>query len=95
MGFCQFVHYAEHSMVDGLKLESLRMKICGTIADQKPRRFTDVVYEVNITSSESDETIKELALRAAEDCYVTNTLKRACRVTGIVVHNGTKIDEHQ
>jgi len=94
IGFCQFAHYAEHSMVDGLAIESLQMKIDGKISLQRPRRFTEVNYEVGIVSSESDEAIKELARKAADDCYVTNTLKRSCKVTGTVIHNGNKIDEH-
>ncbi len=94
MGFCQFVHYAEHAMVDGVKLESLEMSVNGTIVAQRPRRFTEVTYEVRISSPESAETIKRLAKNAADDCYVTNTLKRSCKVTGTIIHNGKKIDRH-
>jgi uncharacterized OsmC-like protein len=94
MGFCQFVHYAEHAMVDGIKLESLEMKIDGTIVAQRPRRFTEVTYEVRISSPESEETIRRLAKKAADDCYVTNTLKRSCKVIGTIIHNGKKIDSH-
>ncbi len=94
MGFCQFVHYTEHCIVDNLKLDSLEMKIDGTISLQKPRHFTEIKYETRISSSESDEGIRRLAKQAAEDCYVTNTLRAACKVTGSVIHNGTKIDEH-
>ncbi len=94
MGFCQFVHYAEHAMVDGIKLESLEMKVNGTIVTQRPRRFTEVTYEVKISAPESEETIRRLAKKAAEDCYVTNTLKRSCKVTGTIIHNGKKIDSH-
>lgn len=94
MGFCQFVHYAEHSITRGIRLDSLRMKIDGKVVAQRPRRFSEVSYEVSITSKESDDTIRDLALRAVEDCYVTNTLRRAIPVTGTVIHNGKKIDEH-
>ena len=94
MGFCQFVHYAEHAMVDGLRLESLEMRVNGTITMHRPRRFTDVSYEARILSSETDEAIKGLARKAAEDCYVTNTLKRSCKVSGTIMHNGRKIDDH-
>ncbi len=95
MGFCQFVHYAEHSMAEGIRLDSLRMKVEGkTLTSQRPRRFTEISYEVTIMSNETDETIKSLARRAVEDCYVTNTLKRSIPVTGTVIHNGRKIDEH-
>lgn len=94
MGFCQFVHFAEHLIMEGLKLESLQMKIDGKISMQRPRRFTEIAYEVIITSEESDESIRTLARKAAEDCYVTNTLRRSCPVTGAVIHNGRKLDEH-
>jgi uncharacterized OsmC-like protein len=94
MGFCQFVHYAEHAIVDGIQLESLEMKVNGTIVAQRPRRFTEVSYEVMVSSPESEETIRQLARKAADDCYVTNTLKRSCKVIGTVIHNGKKIDSH-
>jgi len=94
MGFCQFVHYAEHAMVDGIRLASLEMRVDGTIVTRRPRRITEVTYEVRINSPESEETIRRLAKQAADDCYVTNTLKRSCKVTGTIVHNGRKIDIH-
>lgn len=94
MGFCQFIHYAEHFVVDNVKIDSLEMKIDGKISMQRPRRFTEVTYEVKISSSEDDETIKKIARAAADDCYVTNTLRRACKVVGTITHNDRKIDEH-
>ena len=81
-------------MVDGIRLGSLEMKVNGTIVSQSPRRFTEITYEVKISSPESEETIRELAKKAADDCYVTNTLKRGCKVTGTVIHNGKQIDSH-
>ncbi len=36
MGFCQFVHYTEHCIMDGVKLQSLTMKIEGKIVMQRP-----------------------------------------------------------
>lgn len=92
MGFCQLVHYAEHSIADHIKIDSIDMKIEGIISLQWPRRFTEVTYEVKISSSENDEKILKLARTAAQDCFVTNTLKRACKVLGIIIHNGHKID---
>lgn len=94
MGFCQFVHYAEHAMVDGIRLGSLEMRVNGTITSQRPRRFIDIPYEVKISSPERDVTIRELARKAAEDCYVTNTLKGGCKVSGTILHNERIIDNH-
>lgn len=94
MGFCQFVHYTEHCAVRGFSITSLKMKVDGKISLQSPRRFIAVQYTVEILSGESDESIRNLAREAADDCFVTNTLKRACPVTGIILHNGKQIDEH-
>jgi uncharacterized OsmC-like protein len=95
LGFCQMVHYVEHCAVDGLKLDSLDIMVEGKVSPQKPVRFTDVTYEAQIRSGESDQRVKELARMSAEDCYVTNTLRRSCNVKGIIFHNGRKIDEHR
>ncbi|MDG7038242.1 MAG: OsmC family protein [Nitrososphaerota archaeon] len=57
MGFCQFVHYAEHCIMDGIKLRALQMKIQGKIVMQRTKRFTEIKYEVRIQSDEKDETI--------------------------------------
>jgi uncharacterized OsmC-like protein len=94
MGFCQLVHYAEHCMVDHITLDSLEIRVSGTISMKRPRRFTEVRYEAVIHSSAIDDVVKRLARAAADDCYVTNTLKAACRVTGTITHNGKKVDEH-
>ena len=93
LGLCQCVHYAEHSIVSNLQLDSLTITVDGTIS-QNPRLFTDISYTVHISSAESEEHIKELARKAANDCYVTNTVKKGCKVTGFVFLNGKKIDEH-
>ncbi len=68
------------------------MQVNGTIVTQRPRRFTEVTYEARITSPENEETIRRLAKKAADDCYVTNTLKRSCKVTGTIIHNSKEID---
>ncbi len=94
LGFCQMVHYVEHCAAEGLSLGSLSMKVEGKVSPQKPVRFTDVIYEVQIQSSEDDDRIKRLARVAAEECYVTNTLKRSCSVKGSIFHNGKMVDEH-
>src|SRR5712692_861347 len=67
MGFCQFVHYAEHAMERNLKIDSLEMKLDGRASMQRPRRFTEVTYEVKISRPESEEKIRRLARDAVED----------------------------
>ncbi len=94
LGFCQMVHYVEHCADKDLRLDSLEIKVDGKITSQKPVRFTDIPYEVRIQSREDDDRVRQLARAAAEDCYVTNTLRRSCDVKGTVFHNGKIIDEH-
>ena len=70
------------------------MKIEARASMQRPRRFTEVTYEVRIASPESEETVKRLARIVAEECYVTNTLNRGCNVMGLIILNGKRIDSH-
>ncbi|MBI3023785.1 MAG: hypothetical protein HYY68_08725 [Thaumarchaeota archaeon] len=55
--------------------------------------FEEVKFETRIGSRENPGRIKELAKATEHDCYVTNTLKRACRVSGRVFLNGELILE--
>ncbi len=94
LGFCQMVHYAEHCALEHLRLDSLDIRVEGEVSPQRPVRFTNVTYEAQIRSGEGDERVKQLASMAADDCYVTNTLRRSCKVKGTIFHNCKKIDEH-
>ncbi len=88
------MHYSEHCIADDIRLDSLEVKIDCKVSNQRPKRFSEVAYEVTIDSSEEDEVVKRLAKAAADDCYVTGTLKSACKVTGIITHNGGRVAEH-
>lgn len=90
---CQMAHYAERSSVWGIKLESLEMSVEGHFVAMSGYGFDEIRFETKIVSRESPEKIKELALAAERDCYVTNTLKRACRVSGRVFLNGILLME--
>jgi hypothetical protein len=46
------------------------------------RGFDSIHYEVRTKSPEPHSRIKNLARAAAGDCYVTNTLRSSCKVTG-------------
>jgi len=50
----------------------------------------EIKYVVNISSGADEKVGAELARLAADDCYITNTLKKACPVKGEVIHNGRK-----
>ncbi len=90
---CQMTHYAERASVSGLRLDSLEMSVLGHYTSISGYGFDEIEYEARITSQETPETIERLAKAASDDCYVTNTLKRACRVKGHVFLNGKPLLE--
>ncbi len=85
---CQMIHYAERASVWGLEIIDLEVIAIGHYVAISGHGFDEIEYEVRITSPEPRERIKELAAAAAHDCYVTNTMKRACKVSGHVSLNG-------
>jgi uncharacterized OsmC-like protein len=93
LGMCQCVHYAEYAAVSGIKLESLRIEIKSYFRVTRPRSLKKIDYTVFIQSPEKPDVIRELAQKAAADCYVTQTLKKACEVNGHLILNGINIGE--
>jgi uncharacterized OsmC-like protein len=93
LGMCQCVHYAEYAAVSGIKLGSLTIEIKGDFRVTRPRSLKKIEYTVFIQSPEKPDVIKELAQKAAADCYVTQTLKKACEVSGRLILNGIDIGE--
>jgi uncharacterized OsmC-like protein len=85
---CQMTHYAERASVWGVRLDDLEVSIVGHYTAIPGHGFDQVEYEVRIASPEPAERIKELASAAAGDCYVTNTMKLSCKLTGRVLLNG-------
>ena len=90
---CQLVHYGERASVWGLRIEEVEISAVGRYLAMSGRGFDDVEYEVRIGSPESPDKIRELAQAAAGDCYVTNTLKKSCKVVGKVILNGERLME--
>ena len=90
---CQMTHYAERASVWGLKIEDLEMSVVGHYVGVSGHGFDEIEFEARISSPESPERIRELARAAANDCYVTNTLKRACEVHGRIFLNGSYLSD--
>lgn len=88
---CQMTHYAERASVWGLRLDDLEVSVVGRYLAITGHGFDHIEYEIRISSLEPPEKIKELALAAAGDCYVTNTLKRSCEITGKIILNGESL----
>ncbi|MDG6917138.1 MAG: OsmC family protein [Nitrososphaerota archaeon] len=90
---CQLTHYAERASVWGMKIQDLEVSVTGRFMGMSGRGFDSIEYEVRVTSQEPADKIKELASAAASDCYVTNTLKRSCKVIGKIFLNGESLME--
>ncbi len=93
LAMCQMVHYSEHAAAENIDIKSLRIDVTGTFSVAHPRSFEDVTYTVHIESGEEEQRVIALARTARDDCYVTNTIRKACNVTGKIVLNGTT--EHE
>ena len=78
LGMCQMVHYAEHAASEGINITDLSIRVEGKFKVSRPREFTEIDYDVVITSPDPIDTIRKLAFNSASDCYVTNTLSKAC-----------------
>lgn len=87
------VHYAEHAATMGIELASLSIRVRGRFSLGPPRRFEEIAYRVDVESPSNADQIAQLASAAVEDCYVTQTLKKACLVKGELYHNRALIDK--
>ena len=91
LGMCQMVHYAEHAASEGINITDLSIRVERKFKVSRPREFTEIDYDVVITSPDPIDTIRKLAFNSASDCYVTNTLSKACTVRGSLVVNGSPV----
>jgi uncharacterized OsmC-like protein len=90
---CQMTHYAERAAVRDLRIDVLEVDAVGRYVGLSGYGFEEVEYTVRIGSKESPEEIGKLASAAAGDCYVTNTLRRACKVVGHIFLNGNHLQD--
>lgn len=88
VAMCQCVHYAELAAAEQVRIDALRIEVEGTYTVSHPRSFEEIVFTAYLESPEEEPTIGRLFLTATEDCYVTGTLRKACKVRGTLVHNG-------
>lgn len=91
LGLCQQFHYAEESALMGIALDSLGISIKAYLYRLPGHGFNEIVYETRIESKEDEEKIKELVERAENGCYVTSTLKKCLKLSGIVYLNGKEL----
>jgi uncharacterized OsmC-like protein len=93
LAMCQMIHYGEHAGSEDINIDEITIKVDGIFSVSRPRSFSEINYSVNIVSPESSLRIKDLAFSAASDCYITNTLSKACDVKGVLTVNGKNMGE--
>ncbi len=93
MAFCQLTHYAENAALMGIVLEEVKMNVKGQYNPLPGNGYETIEFETHIQSAEPLSRISELARRAEQECYVTNTLKKAARVSGKVFLNGQPLTD--
>ena len=88
MAFCQLTHYAENAALMGITLEDVEMSVKGFFNPLPGNSYESIEFETRIRSGDSLSQVLELARKAEHECYVTNTLKKAVRVSGKIFLNG-------
>jgi uncharacterized OsmC-like protein len=85
------MQYTSLVMEKELPIENIKMMVRAHTIRQKPRAFTDMIFEVRLAGSASTEQVKVLAKDASANCFVENTLARAIPLTTEVFLNDSKI----
>ena len=77
LAMCQSVHVAERAAAEGIRLDSVRFEVEGTLTVSHPRSFEDILYAVRVETPEDPARLRNLLETVANDCYVTGTLAKA------------------
>ena len=74
---CLINQYLTDAIYEGVTLEKVEMAARGHFDRRLGGSFTEVVYDLKLTSPSSKEEIARLSREAEEMCYAHNTLKKA------------------
>jgi uncharacterized OsmC-like protein len=85
------MQYTSLVMEKELPIENIKMMVRAHTIRQKPRAFTDMIFEVRLDGAASAAEVKALAQDASANCFVENTLAKAIPLTTEVFLNDTKV----
>ena len=85
------MQYTSLVMEKELPIENIKMMVRAHTIREKPRAFTDMIFEVRMDGSASVEQVNALAKEASANCFVENTLARTIPLTTEVFLNEKKI----
>jgi len=84
------MQYTSLVMEKELSVDNIRLMVRAHTIRNKPRAFTDMIFEVHLDGALSVDEVKILANEASANCFVENTLAKAIPLTTEVFLNGEK-----
>ena len=90
-GGCLLMQYVSLAIAQDLPIQTLSMIVRAHILRQVPCHFRDIVYDIFIVGSVSQEEVEQLAEEASHHCFVDNTLPKAIPVETIIHLNGKDV----
>jgi uncharacterized OsmC-like protein len=90
---CLMNQYATDAIYRDIKLDKFEITARGHFDRRLGGAFSDIVYDLRITSDASKDQILSLAKEAEEMCYAHNTLKKAgVKMVSNIFLNGQRIN---
>jgi len=90
---CLMNQYSTDAVFRGIRLDNFEMTARGHFDRRIGGAFSDMVYDLRISSTASKESLLSLAEEAEKMCYAHNTLKKAgVKMTTNLILNGEKIN---
>lgn len=90
---CLINQFMTDAIYRGVDLQGVEMTARGHFNRKLGGSFSDIIYDLKLTSSASKESILSLAKEAEEMCYAHQTLKKAgVKMTTNLFLNGEKIN---
>ena len=90
---CLMNQYATDAIYRDIKLDKFEITARGHFDRRLGGAFSDMVYDLRITSEASKDQILSLAKEAEEMCYAHNTLKKAgVKMVSNIFLNGQRIN---
>lgn len=83
---CYMTWFVRLAAFDSVDLKDLEVNVRGHFERRVRGGFEKIIYDVKIRSDEKEDVVRRLAAKAADFCYVHNTLKRAGVVMQINLH---------
>jgi len=89
---CLMTQYAKLAISNSIPLMSMKAIVRGHFDRRMGRSFRDMIYDIEIESPASEDTVRKLAREAEVMCYAHNTLKKAVHMQTNLTLNGRRLE---